>query len=96
MRLGRCPPRIWSTSSAQTPGVWEHLRGAQLFVTGGTGFFGRWMLESFLRANREFGLHARATLLTRDIRRAAAQAPDLVTGPGGDACSRVTSTVSPS
>jgi dTDP-glucose 4,6-dehydratase len=58
-----------------TQGLWEELRGGRLFVTGGTGFFGRWMLESFIRANDEFGLGAEAVVLTRDPRRFAAAAP---------------------
>ena len=61
--------------------VWEQLRGAHLFVTGGTGFFGRWMLESLLRADHELGLDARITLLTRDARRAATLAPVLAAHP---------------
>jgi dTDP-glucose 4,6-dehydratase len=64
-----------------TPDVWEKLRGVHLFVTGGTGFFGRWMLESLLHADREFDLGARVTLLTRDARRAAALASVLVADP---------------
>jgi nucleoside-diphosphate-sugar epimerase len=44
-------------------------------VTGGTGFFGRWMLESFLRANDELGLGAEAIVLTRDLHRFAEAAP---------------------
>ena len=44
-------------------------------MTGGTGFFGRWMLESFLRANDELGLGAEAIVLTRDPRRFADAAP---------------------
>lgn len=58
-----------------TERVWEDLRGGRLFVTGGTAFFGRWMLESFLKANDDLGLGAEATVLTRDPARFAASAP---------------------
>lgn len=64
-----------------TKDAWEELRGGRLFVTGGTGFFGRWMLESFLRANDEMRLGAEAIVLTRDPRAFAESAPHVAEHP---------------
>jgi nucleoside-diphosphate-sugar epimerase len=49
-----------------TESHWHSFRNQQLFITGGTGFFGRWMLESLLAANHRFSLNTRATVLTRE------------------------------
>jgi len=66
---------------AHTTGLWEELRGRRLFITGGTGFFGCWLLESFAWANDQLGLDARAVVLTRDPVAFARKAPHLATHP---------------
>jgi dTDP-glucose 4,6-dehydratase len=55
--------------------VWDELRGARIFVTGGTGFFGHWLLETLLLANRQLSLGAQVTVLTRDAQRFESLSP---------------------
>ncbi len=50
---------------AHTAGLWEELRGQRIFITGGTGFFGCWLLESLMWANEQLGLGVEVTVLTR-------------------------------
>jgi dTDP-glucose 4,6-dehydratase len=62
---------------AHAQGVWQELRGQRIFVTGGTGVLGSWLLESFARANQVLGLDARAVVLTRDAEGFARRMPHL-------------------
>ena len=49
-----------------TQDIWESFRGKSIFITGGTGFFGKWLLESFIYANEKLALNAKITTLTRN------------------------------
>jgi dTDP-glucose 4,6-dehydratase len=57
--------------------LWEELRGARIFVTGGTGFVGCWLLETLLWANERFGLGVSTTVLTRSPEAFAVKVPHL-------------------
>ncbi|MDE1156243.1 MAG: NAD-dependent epimerase/dehydratase family protein [Acidobacteriaceae bacterium] len=57
------------------------LRGAHLFLTGGTGFFGHWLLESLLYANQQLGLGLHITALTRSAAAFQARSPHLASDP---------------
>jgi len=46
--------------------LWASCAGRRLFLTGGTGFFGPWLVETFLHANDQLGLGAQMVVLTRD------------------------------
>ena len=61
--------------------LWEELRGERIFITGGTGFFGCWLLESFAWANERLGLNASALVLTRHLDAFRKKAPHLAENP---------------
>jgi nucleoside-diphosphate-sugar epimerase len=65
-----------------TRDLWQELRGERIFITGGTGFFGCWLLESLLWAQGRLGLGAQAVVLTRDPDAFRAKAPHLAGHPG--------------
>ena len=47
--------------------LWAGARGGRFFITGGTGFFGMWLLESFARANDALGLGMHALFQNRKV-----------------------------
>ena len=53
--------------------LWPRLAGARIFMTGGTGLIGRWMLEALARS----GVDAEVVLLSRDPDAFTRRAPHL-------------------
>lgn len=51
---------------SSTASLWSSVKNKSLFITGGTGFFGKWLLESFIYINKKLQLNATVTVLTRD------------------------------
>ncbi len=66
---------------AHTGQIFPALRGRRIFLTGATGFFGHWLLESFLYANRTLSLQAHATVLTRDAQAFRRKSPHIADDP---------------
>lgn len=60
----------------------EVLRGAKIFLTGGTGFFGKWLLATLDQADRELDLNLALTILSRNPGRFAEQWPEAARRPG--------------
>lgn len=58
--------------------AFRELRGARLFLTGGTGFFGHSLLESLLYANAKLDLRITASVLTRSSAGFRKRSPHLV------------------
>jgi nucleoside-diphosphate-sugar epimerase len=64
-----------------TRDLWAETRGQRIFLTGGTGFFGCWLVESFLHANRALQLDAKIAVLTRNPTAFAQKCPHLQSDP---------------
>lgn len=56
---------------------WERLRGKNVFLTGGSGFFGSWLLETLLFSQDRLGLGVKVWALSRDPKRFRERLPYL-------------------
>lgn len=82
MRCRPLPVEDLDAVLSQARSAIEELRGARIFITGGTGFFGHWLLESLLYANQQLNLRVTTTVLTRNRERFSQRAPHIA---GNDA-----------
>lgn len=51
---------------SHTRTVWEELKNQTIFITGGTGFIGTWLLETLVWANQQLNLNLSVIALTRN------------------------------
>ncbi|MEH2386619.1 MAG: NAD-dependent epimerase/dehydratase family protein [Nostoc sp.] len=77
-----------------TESLWDEMNEKRIFITGGTGFFGCWLLESFSYIVEQLKLSAQAVILTRDPERFKQKCPHLFNHPAlefyqGDICNFV-------
>jgi dTDP-glucose 4,6-dehydratase len=61
--------------------LWNEIRNQNILITGGTGFVGCWLVESFLHVNRIERLNSHATILTRNPIAFARKCPHLASDP---------------
>jgi nucleoside-diphosphate-sugar epimerase len=59
--------------------VWDTLRGSRIFITGGTGFIGCWLLEALIWSNEQLDLGISVSVLSRNPESFKAKAPHLAT-----------------
>ena len=65
------------TTLDQARDAFVQLRGARIFLTGATGFYGVWLLETLAHARRALDLDVDAVVLSRDPARVVARLPHL-------------------
>ena len=61
---------------------WPELAGKRIFMTGGTGFIGRWMLRALADANRRLELGVNIDVMTRDPDAFGRRESELAAAPG--------------
>lgn len=76
-KAGELFPSDLEGAVAGVSSLFDGLKGARIFMTGGTGFVGRWMLESLLVANVSLGVGASVVVLTRDPQAFRRRSPHL-------------------
>lgn len=56
-------------------GSLQILKGTKVFVTGGTGFFGKWIMQSLIEANQRLSLNLEIVLLLRNPEKTSIEQP---------------------
>ncbi len=64
-KLGSLPYIETVFSNTKEKERWQNIDGKKIFITGGTGFFGKWWLACYLYAKKHLGVKAEITILSR-------------------------------
>lgn len=64
-----------------TESLAPRFRRKRILLTGGTGFFGTWLVEGFLALNRRHELHSHLSILTRNPEDFSRRSPHLASNP---------------
>jgi nucleoside-diphosphate-sugar epimerase len=75
--MPKLPPKDLDHILSHTQDLWSELAGQRIFITGGTGFFGCWLLESFAWAINRLNIDTQMVILTRDINAFKQKVPHL-------------------
>ena len=75
------PQRDLDHVLAGASAAWAALRQTRIFITGGTGFVGTWLVESLLHASDRLKLGIEIAVLTRDASRYGETNPRLTAHP---------------
>ncbi len=67
------PPEDLDLVLSLTPAFWSQYAGSRLFITGGTGFIGSWLVQVVQRANDRLDSQIELLVLTRNPERARQQ-----------------------
>jgi len=77
----RLPEEDLELVTSMTQKFWTRHRGSRLFLTGGTGFVGRWLVQAVQHANDNLDSRIELLVLTRNPQGALARAPDVFDRP---------------
>jgi len=66
---------------SQCSEFFRKIQNNNIFITGGTGFFGCWFLETLLYVNKKINLNIKITVLTRNFEIFKNKAPHLANNP---------------
>jgi UDP-glucuronate decarboxylase len=79
--MDAAPAADFDVAYARAPQIWRQLRGSHIFLTGGTGWLGRNLLEAICHANSQADAQISVTVLTRSPDRFAAAARHISAAP---------------